>query len=219
MQERRAYSDWLRYWENKGREGRNIDVISGYEGHLSELPEDSHRRLISSIVDKLDLNENDNLLDVGCGAGMITLPLEDYVSEVIGIDASVSMLRHIPEEAKTNVLASMADMMPFYDNVFDKVLCHSIFQYFPNKEYAEKALKEMYRICKSGGKIYVVDIPDAEKEGDYNLEKKTEYHNLTRIFYSKESFLNIFPSAQIFNNELEGYGNAQYRFNILLEKE
>jgi len=211
------YKDWIDYWNKKGESGEtDIKIVSGYEGKLSHLPENSKKLLIDSIVSRLKLNKKNRLLDVGCGVGILTIEFKKYVREVVGLDMSQSMLKRVPHCIKTYL--SEASKMPFTDCVFDKILCHSIFQYFSDLDYAQKVVKEMYRVCKLGGLIYIVDIPDEAKKTSYNKNKKIEKHNLTRLFYQKSFFRKIYPHACVFNNKLSSYGNAQYRFNVLITK-
>ena len=45
-----------------------------------------------ALFDMLKLDENDSVLDVGCGEGSITIPLAKKVKKVTGIDSSPKML-------------------------------------------------------------------------------------------------------------------------------
>ena len=208
----------MEYWNKKGSGNiKDQKNINGYEGKLSYLPNYSYRYLITSIKKRLKLSKKNILLDVGCGGGILTYGLQKYVKQIIGIDASSQMLQHVPQTIETYL--AKADNMPFLDNKFDKLLCHSIFQYFPDINYARKVLKEMERVCKPKGLIYIVDLPDETKRKEYEKSKKVEKHNLIRLFYSKEFFLKNWPKAKIFNNKLKGYGNAKFRFNLVYQKQ
>jgi len=215
--ELRHYPDWIAYWKERGS-GKNKDpkIINGYEGKLSYLTDSAHKLLINSIRKHLSLSTDDVLLDVGCGGGILTKSLRKSVRRVIGIDSAQEMLGHMPKNIKTYV--AKADNMPFLDSTFDKILCHSIFQYFPSKQYVKLVVKELERVCKIGGLIYIVDVPNQEKKHEYEKRKKKEDHNLKRLFYTKDFFTHIWPQAKIFDNRLRGYGNARYRFNILVER-
>lgn len=212
-----SYSDWLTHWREKAlQKNQNLRSVSGYEGKLSYLSEKTSKILVNSIVKHLSLKPTDILLDVGCGAGMLTVPLQKFVGRIIGIDPVIEMLEYLPRTIKTYV--AKADKLPFLSEKFDKILCHSIFQYFPNEEYALRVIKELERVCKPGGLIYIVDIPDNEQEVEYNKYKKKEKHTLKRLFYAKNFFAQIFPESNIFDNKLKGYGNAKFRFNVLVKK-
>lgn len=211
------YSDWMEYWNNKGSSViKDQKHINGYEGKLSYLSDSAYRSLINSIKKILKLSKKDSLLDVGCGGGILTIALQKYVNNVVGVDGSAEMLQHVPKTIETHV--ARADELPFLDNKFDKILCHSIFQYFTDVSYARTVLEEIERVCKPNGLIYIVDIPDESKKEKYEANKKIEDHNLNRLFYSTGFFIDVWPRAKIFDNNLKGYGNAKYRFNVLFQK-
>lgn len=211
------YSDWMDYWNTKGSTAiKDQKYINGYEGKLSYLPNAAYRSLITSIKKILKLSKRESLLDVGCGGGILTIALQKYVNNIIGVDGSTEMLKHVPKTIETHL--ANAAKLPFLDNKFDKILCHSIFQYFSNINYARTVLEEMERVCKPNGLIYIVDVPDEAKKEKYKANKKIEDHNLIRLFYSKKFFMDVWPKAKIFDNNLKGYGNAKFRFNVLFQK-
>lgn len=185
----RHYPDWIVYWREKGSEKKDPKMINGYNGKLSYLPDYSLKLLIDSINKRLALTTDDILLDVGCGSGILTKSLQKFVHKVIGIDSAQEMIQHMPKTIKTYI--AKADDMPFLDGTFDKILCHSIFQYFPSQSYATLVIKELERVCKIGGLIYIVDVPDQEKKHEYEKNKKKEGHLLKRLFYTKDFFADI----------------------------
>ncbi|MBI2583100.1 MAG: methyltransferase domain-containing protein [Candidatus Aenigmarchaeota archaeon] len=216
MEKYRDYKDWRAYWERRGK-GRWKDLrrMSGYSHRLAKLSDRTLRKLVGSIAEKLEIKENDRVLDVGCGAGVITVPLSRCAPKIIGVDASLSMIRYVPNH--TPRILGEASRLPFADGSFDKILCHSMFQYFPDPEYARKSVLEMLRVCDRNGIIYIADIPNSAKRTEYEKAKEPETHNLTRLFYERD-FFRAFPDAEIFDHELEGYENARFRFNVLIRK-
>jgi SAM-dependent methyltransferase len=66
-------------------------------------------------------------LDVGCGTGPSTAALLDLAREVVGIDASLDMLRHARRVSGIRYVASVAEAPPFRPGTFDLVVaCGSI---------------------------------------------------------------------------------------------
>ena len=57
-------------------------------------------QIIRRIVDALGLDGRGRLLDVGCGPGTSTFPLEPYFEEVVAIDASPDMIREAEVQAR-----------------------------------------------------------------------------------------------------------------------
>ncbi|MEA1906316.1 MAG: class I SAM-dependent methyltransferase [Euryarchaeota archaeon] len=104
-------------------------------------------------------DEKLSVLDVGCGTGIITLPLAELGHNVTGIDLSEGML-NIAKEKASNLDLSIefklgdADFLPFEDGLFDVVINRHLLWTLPNPE---KAVSEWKRVLTPGGKIMIID--------------------------------------------------------------
>src|SRR4051794_28248647 len=104
------------------------------------------------------VTKTSNILDVGCGPGVITADLAKIASEgkTIGIDNSGGIIAEastsFPPSAVPNLTFTVGDAMKldFPDNTFDVVHAHALFVHIPD---TITALKEFYRVCKPGGII------------------------------------------------------------------
>ncbi len=112
-------------------------------------------------VELLELKRGDTVLDVATGTGKnISYLINKVGSEgmIYGIDISLGMLVYaakISRKRKNIVLIrANASHLPFRDNCFDAVLHVGGINTFEEKELA---IKEMFRVAKSGAKIVVVD--------------------------------------------------------------
>lgn len=109
------------------------------------------------------INEGDNVLDVGCGAGVDTLfsaMMTGSAGKVVGIDLTPAMLA----KAKKNL--SMTDCknvrfeegsvenLPFADEDFNIVTSNGALNLVPDKA---RAFGEIYRVLKPGGRLMVAD--------------------------------------------------------------
>ncbi len=65
------------------------------------------RDVVDDLIQRLGLDGTGRLLDLGCGAGQLTLPLADHVVEAVGMDDEPGMLaeasRQAQDAAVTNV--------------------------------------------------------------------------------------------------------------------
>ena len=52
------------------------------------VSEDQLEIIITQIVSSLDLQKTDDLLDIGCGNGALTVKLEPFVENILGVDYS-----------------------------------------------------------------------------------------------------------------------------------
>jgi ubiquinone/menaquinone biosynthesis C-methylase UbiE len=96
-----------------------------------------------------------HLLDVGSGQGKFVPELVKKGFNVIGVEPSSVLI----ESAKvsypnTQFVQASATDLPFQDGVFDFVMCVETLEHIPN---TEKAVSEMARVLKPGGKLIIID--------------------------------------------------------------
>jgi len=130
------------------------------------------------IVHLADIVGDDRVLDVATGTGFLAATLSRIAREVIATDITTRMLEETKTriENRSNVKFAKADAeyLPFANCCFDAVSCRIAFHHFP---YPQAALSEMARVCKSGGRVVIVDVVSSEDGA------KSEYHNqMERLF-------------------------------------
>jgi ubiquinone/menaquinone biosynthesis C-methylase UbiE len=110
------------------------------------------------IIQKLDLHENEVVLDIATGTGEPGLSIARIVNKgkVIGVDIAESMLKNASEKAEKNGILNyetrVCDVseLPFPDETFDAISCRMGFMFFPDMNMAAR---EIYRVLKPGGKF------------------------------------------------------------------
>ncbi|MDD5417164.1 MAG: class I SAM-dependent methyltransferase [Candidatus Aenigmarchaeota archaeon] len=104
--------------------------------------------------------EKGKVLDIGCGYGALISHLHMIKPRLsfIGIDSSNFMIKTAKKYmSDKNILfvKARADKLPYKNGVFDLVVCKDTFHHFISPE---KVLREMYRVTKKGGHIYITDL-------------------------------------------------------------
>jgi ubiquinone/menaquinone biosynthesis C-methylase UbiE len=90
------------------------------------------------------------LIDIGCGIKPYAKLLKPYVTEHIGVDHEGTF------HSKANVdLLGTAYAIPAPDGSFDSALCSAVLEHL---EEPEQALRECYRVLKSGG-VAIYSVP------------------------------------------------------------
>jgi ubiquinone/menaquinone biosynthesis C-methylase UbiE len=107
---------------------------------------------------KLFANATGDVLDVGCGYG-INFPYLTNTASISGIDFSSVMLNKARETMrgsaiKVDLREGDAEVLEFQDNSFDTVISTLSTCSFYNPI---TALKEIRRVCKSEGKILLIE--------------------------------------------------------------
>lgn len=120
-----------------------------------------HQTGLDLIFSAARLTKADHLLDVACGPGIVSCAAAPSVRRVTGIDMTPRMIEEATATANrievTNVtwLVGTATRLPFRDASFSIVLTRYSFHHFDNPA---AALAEMFRVCRSGGRVVVADL-------------------------------------------------------------
>lgn len=106
--------------------------------------------------------EKPKVIDIASGPAFLILELKKAIpdAEITAHDSSVNMLKIAAEEAakcnfKMETLESRAEELPVENDSFDVVTCKQLLHEAAN---VEKALSEIFRITKSGGRAFVIDF-------------------------------------------------------------
>ncbi len=115
----------------------------------------------SQVVSAIAVLDNNVYLDVGCGTGYALGLLASRVKgdgQFYGVDLSEKMIEKAKENYKDagnfHFIKANAESIPLQDDFFDVVICANSFHHYLNPE---KALREMHRLLKPGGKLYILD--------------------------------------------------------------
>jgi len=114
------------------------------------------------LAELCGINEKSRVLDIACGTGESACFLsETFGCEVVGIDASLIMIKKAKKKAKmigverkTTFILGDAHKLPFPDNTFDVVISECALCLL-NKE---AALKEMVHVVKPNGRVGIHDV-------------------------------------------------------------
>ncbi len=120
----------------------------------------SHRAMIRRIRQTMG-DRPFRLLDIGCGTGVFAALVRRELprAEVWGVDLVGGMLTKGQarwREHRSSVLPVQGDSenLPFDSCVFDVVTCANSFHHYPRQD---RAVREMGRVLKPGGRLLLVD--------------------------------------------------------------
>lgn len=104
------------------------------------------------------LSPNHNILDIGCGAGRVTLALHKKKYKVTGIDYSVKMIE-LAKKRNINVFVNDVTNLLFEDSTFDScIFSFNGLMLIDTYEKREKAISEIRRVLKKHG-IFIFTTP------------------------------------------------------------
>ncbi len=103
-----------------------------------------------NVLNELKPEKRDRVLEVGCNSGRFTRKLSMHCKEVLGIDVNEAAIK---KSGLDNLICMNAESLDFGNGSFDKVVSLHTVEHIPN---LKKALFEMCRVTKNGGKIVLV---------------------------------------------------------------
>jgi SAM-dependent methyltransferase len=128
------------------------------EAGRGEGMEQDHLPIVLPVLDRMRLQPDDNVLDIGCGAGWLSSLLAEQVPEgrVVGIDVSDEMIRHARRRNAhlENVMSVVgeAEQIPWDAHFFTHAISVESAYYWPDPA---KALHEIFRVLREGGSAWI----------------------------------------------------------------
>lgn len=108
------------------------------------------------------------LVDIGCGNGKY-FNLNKNIFHFGG--DTCSKLNEICKE-HGEVLRFNCLSLPFCDNIADAIICIAVLHHLSNDQRRQKAIKEIYRILKTGGRALIYVWAKEQKSSNYINSKK-----------------------------------------------
>jgi ubiquinone/menaquinone biosynthesis C-methylase UbiE len=191
--------DWFNNWSNE------------YDNTLGKIA--FHTDLLSMITKHSQIKKGDNVLDIGCGTGLLSLKILKKTDCLItGIDNSKKMMavfqdkiKHLNLNSKITCNMMDANHLNFKKNTFDKVVSSVTLHHLKNKA---SFIKKVHKILRQDG-IFVIGEIDMDTTGKHNdvnrlkrILKVLEQEWIYAMKYvGKEAFIRMYDNAKkhIFN--------------------
>jgi len=115
---------------------------------------------LEALVRLASPSPDDRALDVATGTGFTALALAPYCRRVVGVDFTPAMLREAASLRHARGISNLvlclgdAEALPFREGTFDIVTCRHAAHHFPD---LPRALAEMVRVTRSGGRVLIDD--------------------------------------------------------------
>jgi ubiquinone/menaquinone biosynthesis C-methylase UbiE len=162
---------------------------------FSQMPDHSHELILSAA----EVDATDTVLDVACGPGMLACAFAEVARHVTGIDLTPAMIERAQalqqSKGRTNMAWRIGDVvpLPFADASFSLVFTRYSFHHFLDPR---AVLAEMVRVCRSSGRVVVVDVftSNPEQAREFNQMEKLRDPSHVRAL-SLEELTDLFEEA------------------------
>ncbi len=162
---RQALIDWLSAGDSQAysaSEGDAREFFNKVAPEWEQLRKICYDESIRNKLFQLNLlDKNMTVLDLGSGDGYLSRAVAAFVKNVIAVDISGEMLSELKRKAKAEGINNIEPIesdgrdVPLDDSSVDMACAN---MYLHHIEEPEIAIKEMYRLIKPGGKVFVADF-------------------------------------------------------------
>ena len=192
-----------------------IDQFSKQAIPFTQLP--GHMDSIQMLIEFSQVTENDTVLDIACGPGMVTCEFAKVASHVTGIDITEKMIQEAQKRQQEMNMDNMswdigtALPLPYDSESFSTVITRYSFHHFVDPQ---AILAEMIRVCKPGGTILIADAA-------LPAEKVDAYNNMERLRDSSHTSALSFDQWDKLLQEsgLKNLKRGDYKVEMELEKQ
>lgn len=168
------------------------------------------QQALDLLLQQTGASASDRALDVASGAGVVTCHFATVVNKATGIDITPAMIDRAralqASRGLGNVTWDIGDVtrLPYASGAFSIVTSRYAFHHMPEPELA---LREMVRVCRTGGIVAVADIcvsEDARKADRFNqLEKLNDPTHVRALSLSEH--LSLLRSVGLTEPKLAHY--------------
>jgi amino acid adenylation domain-containing protein/thioester reductase-like protein len=137
--------------------------VNSYTGQ--QIPDEEMREWVDQTVDRILSLHPQQVLEIGCGTGLMLFRVAPYCQTYVGTDFSPTALRYVQQQIpkfdlpQVSLLQRSAeDLQGIKPNFFDTVIINSVIQYFPSVDYLVEVLEKVLQVVEPGGSIFIGDV-------------------------------------------------------------
>jgi len=184
-------SQWETTFDETYSQGTEEDPAFNITGWNSSytgqpIPAEHMREWVDHTVERIRTLKPKRVLEIGCGTGMLLLPIAPDCKQYTATDFSqkaITRLQRIIEERELKQVSLLQrggdNFEGIAPNSFDTVVINSVAQYFPSIDYLAKVLEGAVQSVAPGGSIFIGD--------NRSLPLLEAFHTSVVLFQSPDS--------------------------------
>ncbi len=223
--------EWEKIWDKRSVDfdGKDLRVIDGFD----TLSCDEWERAVYFFCDKLDIDDSDKILEIGCGCGAFLSTIKEKYNDVslCGFDISERAVEIANREVNGDFLVIDACEDEWdLNNKFDIIFSFSVFHYFNDLISTQRVMEKSLKLLSRRGKFLIGDIPDKKHEThDRKIrikQKRDRVGNTDHLYYDKGFFIDF---AEKNNMKIEiidhvkymdgCFPNMSFRYSVILRSD
>jgi len=210
--------NWNEIWEKKGLDNTtNLSILNGFDVNNINNINNNSIKLVDKIIDKCNIDINDSILEIGCGAGRLGKIFLEKKYKYYGLEKSSSLVKKFKELVNKDKidLLKKNDLQKYKNDSIDIIFLWSVLQYL--EDYKELGIL-LEELCRIGTKYILIGDIYEICEDNNNKKYKYKSNNLKHLIVSKEYFNNFFKKDLFNSFEFNNFNNStKTRYNIIIK--
>lgn len=143
--------------------------IKGWKSTYTDepIPAEEMKVWVDDIVTLVLSYRPKNILEIGCGTGLLLFRIAPHTSSYTGTEISATAIEYLTESITTlpgswdqvKLLQRAAhELTDLPSGDFDTLVINSVVQYFPDAAYLDALIGEAIRLLQPGGRLVIGDI-------------------------------------------------------------
>ncbi|ETS64351.1 hypothetical protein PaG_01198 [Moesziomyces aphidis] len=172
---------------------------------------ESSRLCLDAVLrhsDRFPSLSSSSVLEIGCGTGLLTVPLAQHVGSILALDTAQGMIDMLSAKLSSNALQhkvtakvkllESADDPVLEAKKFDVALSHLVFHHVPNMQ---QLVDVMFGTLNNGGRIWISDFEDDGPQAEA-FHPKAKHAGVERHGLKRDEMHNILTNAGFTNVEV-----------------
>lgn len=135
----------------------------------------AERRILADLLPKLQVEPQHRVLDIGCGSGLLTVPLAQMVEQVVALDhpdvvAALGQMINLPNV--TLIGGGFPDAP--VPGPFDRIVAYSVMQCNPDYPTALAFVRAAAALLAQDGRLVIADIPNSDRRTRFRASARGE---------------------------------------------
>lgn len=194
--------------------------VANWYDNLLEKDGDSYQKMLilPNLSRLVEAKRGEVILDLACGQGFFAREFAKSGAKVIGVDISPELIEIAKQDKSVEYHISPAHKLDFLQkNSIDKVLITLSLQ---NIENANEVIREVSRILKAKGKLFLVinhpafRIPKASAWG-WDEGRKIQFRKIDSYLSESKEQIQMHPGDKPWEKTISFHRPLQYYFKAL----
>lgn len=233
--------DWKSFWNSiDTQQGKDNDWSAmmaqvGKTIQRKPISDEQFKQAYGKIVKALSLTKKDNVLDICCGNGVITMQIANYVNAIFGVDYSQPLIdvanSHKPGNATYFCGSALDDSFVglIGNRRFEKIYMNESLQHFAEVDFS-KILDNFIAVGEDQALFYMTGIPEKknlfafydteERRKDY-YERVANGTEAVGTWWEREYLVDVARAKGLSIKTLDqpaDYYTSHYRFDAIVGK-